>query len=158
MNIDNRTFKYAGSSADSNGVYKARFANDPDARPAVMTKAGHKDFVLIALPTPMTKLDAIAYLKEVQPEGVNLASLDAKASYINRQVARLNGTAVPTKRGRPATKNVVKSTATSTTVNSNTIETPAPESLVKTIVNTARGGSIRAKAAQQAAKVIAAKK
>jgi hypothetical protein len=153
MNIDNRTFKYAGSSADSNGVYKARFANDPDARPKVMVKAGHTNFVLVALPKPMTKLEAIAYLKEAKPDGVNLASLDEKAAYINKQVAKLNGTAVPTKRGRPATKNVVKPT----TVNSNTTETTAPSSLVKTIVNTARGGSIRSKAAAQAA-VIAAKK
>ena len=158
MNIDNRTFKYAGSSADSNGVFKARFANDPDARPKVMVKAGHSNFVLIALPKPMTKLEAIAYLKEAKPEGVNLPALDEKAAYINKQVAKLNGTAVPAKRGRPATKNVVKSTATGTNVNSNTIETPAPESIVKTIVNTARGGSIRAKAAAQAAAVIAAKK
>jgi len=158
MNIDNRTFKYAGSSADPNGVYKARFANDPDARPAVMTKAGHKEFVLVSLPKPMTKLEAIAYLKEVKPEGVNLASLDEKAAYINKQVAKLNGTAVPAKRGRPATKNLVKSTATSTKANPNTTETPAQESIVKTIVSTARGGSIRAKAAAQAAAVIAAKK
>ena len=155
MNIDNRTFKYAGSSADSTGVYKARFANDPEARPNVMTKAGHTNFVLVELPTPMTKLEAIAYLKSTKPDGVNLPALDEKEAYINKQLAKLNGTAVPAKRGRPA-KNVVKSTKTNVTVNTN--ETAAPESIVKTIVTTARGNSIRAKAAAQAAKVVAAKR
>jgi hypothetical protein len=149
MNIDNRTFKFAGSSVGPDGSFKARFANDPDARPKVMAKSGHT-FVLVALPNPMTKLEAIAYLKETKPEGVNLASLNAKESYISKQVAKLNGTAVPAKRGRPA--KTVASVETTVT------ETSAPESIVKTIVKTARGGSIRAKAAAQAAKVTAAKK
>ena len=141
MKIDTRTFKYAGSSADPNGNFKARFANDPNARPKVMAKAGHTNFVLVELPRPMTKLEAIAYLQETKPDGVNLSSLAAKEVYINKQTAKLNGTFVPAKRGRPSTKNRTAVTAT---------ETPVPESIVKTIVNTARGGSIRAKAAKAA--------
>lgn len=149
MKIDNRTFKFAGSSADPNGSYKARFANDLEARPKVMAKAGHMNFVLVPLPTPMTKLEAIAYLLETKPEGVNLDSLTSKADYINKQVAKINGTAAPAKRGRP------RKTVTAPVVTNAT--TPVPESIVKTIVNNARGTSIRAKASATAAKVAAKK-
>jgi hypothetical protein len=159
MKIDTRTFKFAGSSAGPDGSYKARFANDPDARPKVMIKAGHTNFVLVPLPEPMTKLEAIAYLLEAKAEGVNLDSLTSKAAYINGQVAKLNGTVTTgKKRGRPA-KNVVASVQNEPDASSTvTPETSEPQSIVKTIVNTARGNSIRAKAAQVAGKVAAAKK
>ena len=156
MKIDTRTFKYAGSSADSNGTFKARFANDFDLRMERMSKTGYTHLVLVELPKPMLKLDAIAYLRNLKPEGVNLDALAAKEAYINKQLSKINGTYVPGKRGRRP-KNAVQNTA-SVTVSNSTNETPAPDSIVKTIVNTARGNSIRAKAAAQAAKVAAAKK
>jgi hypothetical protein len=150
MKIDTRTFTHAGSSADPNGFYKARFANGGEARPKVLAKLGHTNFVLVALPNPMTKLEAIAYLKEVKPEGVNLASLDAKETYINTQVAKINGTFPKRKRGRPA-KNRVEVANTHVVSSAKTV-TPVtpPESIVNTIVNTVRGTSIRAKAARAA--------
>jgi hypothetical protein len=151
MKIDTRTFTHAGSSADPNGSYKARFANGGEARPKVLAKLGHTNFVLVALPKPMTKLEAIAYLKEVKPEGVNLASLDAKETYVNTQIAKINGTFPKRKRGRPA-KNRVETAKIRTVVSPTEVVTPVtpPESIVKTIVNTARGTSIRAKAARAA--------
>jgi len=156
MKIDTRTFKFAGSSADPDGVYKARFANDLEARPKVMTKAGHTNFKLVELPTPMTKLDAIAYLTETAPEGVNLEALAAKKAYIEKQVAKLNGTAVSAKRGRPAkVKTAVEKTekASKATQALTTPSAPAVPSVVQTIVAKARGNSIRAKAAIAAAKM-----
>ena len=141
MKIDNHTYTFAGTSADPDGNFKARFANDSKvAQLKTKTRTGYDKFVLIELPNPMTKLEAIAHLKATKPEGVNLATLEAKEAYINRQIAKLNGTLVPGKRGRKPKNRVVTENA--------------PESIVKTIVNTARGTSVRAKAAAaQAAKV-----
>ena len=157
MKIDNRTFKFAGSSADPDGVYKARFANDLEARPKVMSKAGHTNFKLIELPTPMTKLDAIAYLTETAPEGVNLEALAAKKAYIEKQVAKLNGTATGAKRGRPAKVKTEVAKAVKTPKAPKSVAAPAavpaPTSAVQTIVAKARGNSIRAKAAIAAAKL-----
>lgn len=151
MNMDNRTFKYAGSSCDTYGNYKARFANDPEARPKVLTKAGHTNFVLVELPNPMTKLEAIAWLKANKPEGVNLESLDSKENYLTTLQSKINGTAVPKKRGRPR-KNPLPETTNST------VTTPTTNSIANTIVTAARGGSLRAKATNQASKIAAAKK
>jgi hypothetical protein len=157
MKIDTRTFKFAGSSADPNGEYKARFANDLEARPKVMTKAGHKDFKLIELPSPMTKLEAIAYLTELSPEGVNLSALAAKKAYLEKQTAKLNGTVISAKRGRPAkVKTVVAKTVKTHSAPKSVVApaaVPATPSVVQTIVSKARGNSIRAKAAIAAAKL-----
>ena len=91
MKIDTRTFKFAGSSADANGVYKARFANTCNNRTKVMEKLfGYTNVVLVELPNPMTKLEAISWLLETKPEGVNLDSLTAKNTYINTQIAKIN--------------------------------------------------------------------
>jgi hypothetical protein len=160
MNIDKRTFKFAGSSADPNGVYKARFANDLEARPKVMTKCGHTNFVLVELPKPMTKSEALVWLMETKPVGVNQECLSAKAVYISKQIAKLSGTGTGAKRGRPSTKNTVaKSAETLVSVNPNVLETPAAGSVVSTILSTVRSNkSVRAKAVATATKVTAAKK
>ena len=151
--IDNRTFKYAGSSADANGVYKARFANKLDTRPKVMEKLfGYKDVKFIELPHPMTKLEAIAYLLETAPEGVNLDALRNKDTYINTQIAKINGTLPLKKRGRPR-KNPLPVTSAETVKDS-----PKTESIVKTIVKAAKGNSLRNKATAVANKVAAARK
>jgi len=152
MKIDNRTFLFAGSSADANGVYKARFANKLDTRPKVMAKLfGYTDVKFVELPKAMTKLEAIAWLLETKPEGVNLDSLTAKDTYIKTQIAKINGTLPAKKRGRPRKNPVV---ATSTVAS----EVPVTENIVKTIVKTARGNSLRAKATNVATKVAAARK
>jgi hypothetical protein len=88
---------------------------------------------LVTLPTPMTKLEAIAYLRENKPEGVDQNALDAKEQYINMQLAKINGTYVPRKRGRPAKK----------------IAATTPEtSVVQKIVNVTRSGKTAASATQ----------
>jgi len=104
MKIDTRKFKYAGTSMDPDGEYKSRFANSLTARPKVMEKAGHTNFVLVELPQPMTKHEAIKYLQDEKPVGINQEALAAKAAYIEAQNAKIeaaaNGTAA--RRGRPA--------------------------------------------------------
>jgi hypothetical protein len=123
MKIDNRLFKYAGTSHESDGTVKTRFANDSDNRPKILEKLGNTNLVLIALPEPMTKSDAILYLQKTQPEGVSQTALVAKASYIKAQYEKL--TSPPRKRGRPAK---VKTPLTETSV----------DSIVNTIVNKVR--------------------
>jgi len=177
MKIDTRLFSFAGSSADPTGVYKARFANDLNARPKVLQKEGHTNFVLVALPKPMTKLDAIVYLQKTKPAGVNQEALAAKAVYIKAQEAKIAGVVNGTgkRRGRPAKVKVAtpvakapvakapvakapvaKAPVAKTTAPVKSTPVPAPESIVNTIVNTARRGtSIRAKAQLHASKVSA---
>lgn len=100
MKIDTRLFKYAGTSLHSSGEYKARFANSVETRPKILEKLGNTDTVLVELPTPMTKSEAIAYLQDTKPEGVNQDALVAKTVYIKAQYDKLNGPR--RKRGRPA--------------------------------------------------------
>lgn len=151
MKIDTRTFTHAGSSADASGVFKARFANGLSTRPKVMEKVfGYSNVTFVELPNEMTKLEAIAYLLETKPEGVNLASLEAKRTYINNQIAKIDGTVVGRKRGRPVgsgKKNKVTVESKTPTV----VVVPSPDSIVSQIVASARGNSIRAKAARVAA-------
>ncbi len=156
MKIDTRVFKYAGTSADPDGSFKARFANSPDARPKVLQKAGHTNFVLIPLPAPMTKLDAIKFLQEIKPEGVNQEALAEKAVYIAAQEIKLANIAagVTKRRGRPA--GVKTGKGESLSVKSDNLIKPEVPSLVNTIVTNARkGSSIRAKAANHSSKVSA---
>jgi len=128
MHIDPRTFSFAGTSMDSDGVYKARFANKLDTRPKVMEKLfGYTNVVFVPLPNPMSKLDAIAYLLETKPEGVNVDALCAKAIYINTQIGKIDGTIPKRLRGRPRKNPLV---ITSPVV--------APNSIVNTIVNAVR--------------------
>ena len=143
MNIDPRLFKYAGSSS-FNGAYKARFANDPDARPKVMVKAGHTDFVLVELPEPMTKLDAIAWLKANAPAGVNIDALDAKEKYILAQSEKLaKVTAVKT----PATAKTAKTVKAAVPASKAVIKPKktASAKLVNSIVNSAKKNRVRVK-------------
>ena len=172
MKIDTRLFAYAGSSVDPDGSAKARFANDPEARPKVLQKQGHTNFVLVALPTPMTKLDAIKYLQDVKPEGVDQLALTAKAAYINAQNAKIEAAkqGISKKRGRPAKNSdatvakMVKAQKAAKTVTKAKAVKPAKkagvavDSIVNTIVTTARAGkSIRAKAAAHSGQVSAAR-
>ena len=172
MKIDTRTFSHAGSTLH-NGTYKARFANHPAVRTKILTGEGHTDIVLVELPNPMTKLQAIAYLKESKPEGVNLASLDAKEQYINNQlttIVKQNTPKTPKvakvpsgrKRGRPPLSEEVKAARAAAKLSANPVKsaTPVAETVpptpttsnpvVTSIVSSvkkARSGSIRAKAA-----------
>jgi hypothetical protein len=55
-------FKVVGVST-LNGVTKVRFANDFVSRVKMLIKAGHNDIELIELAEPLTKADAVTYLK-----------------------------------------------------------------------------------------------
>lgn len=55
-------FKVVGVST-SNGITKVRFANDFVSRVKMLIKAGHTDIELFELPEPMSKADAVTYLK-----------------------------------------------------------------------------------------------
>ena len=46
-----------------NGRTKVRFANDFVTRVKMLIKGGHTDVNLTSLPTPMTKAQAVSYLK-----------------------------------------------------------------------------------------------
>ena len=122
MKIDNRLFKYAGTSVESDGSVKTRFANGAEARPKILERLGNTEIAMVELPEPMTKSDALAYLIENKPDGVNQAALTAKVAYIKAQYDKL--TSPPRKRGRPAK---VKPTVCETV-----------DSLVNTIVNRVR--------------------
>jgi hypothetical protein len=121
----------------------------------------------------MTKLQAIAWLKENKPAGVNLESLDAKENYINNQLATITKQNTPKppkvakapsgrKRGRPPLSEEVKAARLAAKLASKPVKTPSvvtPEvtpvvttsnPVVNSIVSSvkkARSGSIRAKAA-----------
>jgi hypothetical protein len=55
-------FKVTGVST-LDGITKVRFANDFVSRVKMLIKAGHDDIELIELDQPMTKGDAVLYLK-----------------------------------------------------------------------------------------------
>jgi len=175
--LDARTFSHAGSTLH-NGTYKARFANHPAVRTKILTGEGHTEIVLVELPTPMSKLEAIAWLKENKPAGVNLASLDAKENYINNQIATITKQSLPKtpkvakvpsgrKRGRPRLSDEVKAARLAAKRASNPVKsvTPVVAEVVPTVATTSnpvvtsivsavkksRSGSIRAKAASVAA-------
>lgn len=79
------TFKVVGVST-LDGVTKVRFANDFVTRVKMLIKAGHTDIELIELDQPLSKGDAVSYLKSTElmntarfAEAISLA--DEKYNY-----------------------------------------------------------------------------
>lgn len=75
-----KTFSHAGIST-YNGHTKVRFAND-EMRVKVLAKGGHKDIDIVQLKHPMTKEDAVRYLRDMNFANGNpvvQAALDAAA-------------------------------------------------------------------------------
>lgn len=58
-------FKVTGVSTQ-NGLTKVRFANDFVSRVKMLIKAGHTDIELMELDEPMSKADAVNYLKTTE--------------------------------------------------------------------------------------------
>jgi hypothetical protein len=56
-------FKVTGVST-LDGVTKVRFANDFVSRVKMLIKAGHDDILMFELDEPLSKADAVKYLKE----------------------------------------------------------------------------------------------
>jgi len=154
MAIDDKLYALAGSALFE-GSYKARFANDRKTRLKMLERAGNSEIVLVDLPEPMTKIDAIAYLKANTPEGVNLQAIEEKETAIvaanTPKVPKVKAIKVP-KEKKVATPKV-KAVKTPKVES----ETPSESStLVNTIVNSARAskaGSIRAKAIAHSSKI-----
>jgi len=69
-------FKVTGIST-LNGKTKVRFANDLVSRVKILNKDGHTDINLIELPTAMSKLDAVNYLKTTDLYSKFAAAIDA---------------------------------------------------------------------------------
>ena len=61
--MTDKLFTHAGVST-LNGKTKARFATDI-ARIKVLAKGGHENIDIIDLPEPMTKVDAIQYMLDI---------------------------------------------------------------------------------------------
>ena len=81
MNTD-KLFTVAGVST-LNGEMKVRFANDI-LRLKVLAKHGHEDITLVELENPMTKLDAVKFIKGLA-EFSGVAAQAAIADYLDRK-------------------------------------------------------------------------
>ena len=74
---DNKLYTVAGT-AEQHGMTKVRFANDFVARIKILDKNGCTNIQLFELPQPMTKLDALHWLKEQNLSGDAGYAVDAK--------------------------------------------------------------------------------
>jgi hypothetical protein len=74
-----KTFKFAGVSKRA-GAFKARFAND-QMRVKVLAKTGSSDIDLIELKSPMTKLEAVAFLLKINFDNGNKLVREALEAY-----------------------------------------------------------------------------
>ncbi len=77
-----KLFSVAGTST-LDGETKVRFANDI-LRLKVLAKHGHEDITLVELETPMTKLEAVKFIKGLD-EFSGVASQAAIADYLDRK-------------------------------------------------------------------------
>jgi hypothetical protein len=84
---DNKLYTVAGT-AEQHGLTKVRFANDFVARIKILDKNGCTNIQLFELPEPMTKLDALKYLKEQNLEGDAGYAVDAKLAEKMREAKR----------------------------------------------------------------------
>jgi hypothetical protein len=102
-----KLFTVAGTSTH-NGVSKARFANDLTSRVKILTKVGHTDIVLVTLPHPMTKLEAVNHLLANLDTGVDQMALSNKAASVEDRPAPKAKTAKATKKVAVKTKSTRK--------------------------------------------------
>ena len=72
-----KLFTVAGTAAQ-HGLTKVRFANDLVARVKILDKNGCTDIQLFELPEPMSKLQALKFLKEQNMGGDAGYAVDAK--------------------------------------------------------------------------------
>lgn len=61
--MSNNLFTVAGTATNPDGVTKVRWANDLVTRIKILNKTGCTNINLVELPNPMTKLEALTYLK-----------------------------------------------------------------------------------------------
>ena len=75
MHVEHRLFKLAGYSTDPLGLRKARVAND-FRRVFTLARVGHDDVTMWAMPTPMTRQQAIDWLAAGKQEGCEFQHSD----------------------------------------------------------------------------------
>jgi hypothetical protein len=98
-----KLFTVAGTTCDTKGVVKCRFANDV-MRVKIFTKGCHTNILFVELPGPMTKLEAVRFISELD-EFQGPAEQAAITDYIDRNTKPVRE---PRPRGRkPAVKNSI---------------------------------------------------
>lgn len=84
---DNKLYTVAGT-AEQHGMTKVRFANDFVSRIKILDKNGCTNIQLFELPEPMTKLDALRWLKEQDLSGDAGYAVDAKLAEKMREARK----------------------------------------------------------------------
>ena len=84
---DNKLYTVAGT-AEQHGITKVRFANDFVSRIKILDKNGCTNIQLFELPEPMTKLDALRWLKEQDLGGDAGYAVDAKLAEKMREARK----------------------------------------------------------------------
>lgn len=93
-----KTFTVVGTAVNADGTLKPRWANDLAARVKILTKAGCSDINLIELPSGMTKLAALQYLREnVELDDVAAEVVDLKIAEKEKATKRAEVKATITK-------------------------------------------------------------
>ncbi len=103
-----KLFTVAGVST-LDGEMKVRFANDI-LRLKVLAKHGHEDITLVELENPMTKLDAVKFIKGLD-EFSSVAAQAAIADYLDRKdekPVKATKAAAPAKATKTATPKAAK--------------------------------------------------
>ena len=114
-----KLFTVAGTSKHPEHGFKVRFAND-SMRVKNLAKSGHTDITLIELDAPMTKLDAINFIKTLD-EFQGVAEQSAIADYLDRN---------------DETPAKAKAPAKTATVKAPKVKATAPKAPAKTKVDT----------------------
>ncbi len=99
----NSTFTVCGITTDANGNSKVRWTSDSIRRIKLFFKQGYVRADLVDLPQPMTKLQALDYIKTL-PEFMNasdVATIAEAESYRMKVKQKADGTYVARPRGRP---------------------------------------------------------
>ena len=119
-----KTFTVCGVSTSTDGT-KVRFANDA-MRVKVLTKNGHTDITLIELPQAMTKLDAVAFIADLQ-EFASESAQQAISEYSGRHTPKAARVAVPKVEVKPArAKKVVTKSAAVVADTAEAVDEDAP--------------------------------
>ena len=117
-----KLFTVAGTSKHPEHGFKVRFAND-SMRVKNLAKSGHTDITLIELDAPMTKLDAVNFIKTLD-EFQGVAEQSAIADYLDRNDEK------------PAKAAKAEAPAKTATVKAPKVKATAPKAPAKTKVDT----------------------
>jgi hypothetical protein len=84
-----KTFTVVGTAVTADGTLKPRWANDLSSRVKILVKAGCTDINLIELPSGMTKLDSLKYLRDnAELNEAELEVVELKIAEKEKQVKR----------------------------------------------------------------------